>query len=226
MAAARLIYLTLLSNRFSLSEEEPVSVKERRQREKQELRQEILEAARELFVQEGYEHVSMRKIADKIDYSPTTIYLYFRDKEDLLHSICDETFAKLVAEFQRIKTKTPDPVECLRRMGRAYIEFGLGHPNHYRVAFMTPHQECPGETPFKYQGSMGEKCFLQLRSTVEECIARGKVRPLEVEATSQALWCTVHGVTSALISFTKFPWVEVGRLIDQALDLMLTGLGR
>jgi AcrR family transcriptional regulator len=201
-----------------------VSVKERREREKQELRQEILEAARQLFVEEGYEHVSMRKIADKIDYSPTTIYLYFRDKEDLLHAICDETFARLVAEFQRIKSRTPDPLERLRRIGRAYIEFGLSHPNHYRVAFMTPHQERPGETPFQYQGSMGEKCFLQLLSTVDECVALGKLPPLNIEAASQALWCAVHGVTSALISFTKFPWVGTDRLIGQALEMMLRGL--
>src|SRR5215469_418364 len=202
-----------------------MSVKARREREKQELRQEILEAARELFVQEGYERVSMRRIAEKIDYSPTTIYLYFRDKDDLLYALCEETFAKLVAEFQRIKVATAEPVERLRRMGRAYIEFGMSHPNHYRAAFMTPYPKGGDEAPSKYQGSMGEKCFLQLRSTVEECIALGKLRLLDVDTASQALWCAVHGVTSALIVFTKFPWVEPRKLIDQALDMTIRGLG-
>jgi hypothetical protein len=90
---------------------------------------------------------------------------------------------------------------------------------------MTPYPKGDDETLSKYQGSMGEKCFLQLRSTVEECIALGKFRRFDVDTASQALWCAVHGVTSALIVFTKFPWVEPSVLIDQALEMMIGGLG-
>lgn len=73
-----------------------MGVQERRAREKKELRQEILDAAREMFVRDGFENVSMRKIAEKIEYSPTTIYLYFQDKADLLDCLCEETFTRLV----------------------------------------------------------------------------------------------------------------------------------
>jgi len=66
--------------------------KQRREREKEALRQDILDAARELFVEEGYDNVSMRRVAEKIEYSPTTIYLYFEDKASLLYAICEETF--------------------------------------------------------------------------------------------------------------------------------------
>ena len=81
----------------------------------------------------------MRAIARKIEYSPTTIYLYFKDKWDLFHSVCEEAFAKLEHELEAIKKTDDDPVECLRRGTIAYINFGLGHPNHYRVVFLTPH---------------------------------------------------------------------------------------
>ena len=64
-----------------------MGVKERREREKESLRQDILDVAREMFATEGYESVSMRKIADKIEYSPTTIYLYFKDKNELFYAL-------------------------------------------------------------------------------------------------------------------------------------------
>ena len=124
-----------------------MAVKARRARQKAVLRREILDAARELFAREGYESVSMRKIAHKIDYSPTTIYLYFQDKFELLRGICEETFGKLAAQFDEIERTTQDPVERLKKAGRAYIEFGLRFPNHYRVTFMSAPepQEPPGK---------------------------------------------------------------------------------
>ena len=77
-----------------------MGVKERREREKSETRDKILDAARELFIAEGYEGVSMRQVADKIEYTPTTIYVHFADKEELFHEICHEDFARLAQVIQ------------------------------------------------------------------------------------------------------------------------------
>src|SRR5215213_7806871 len=110
---------------------------ERRDRERLETRAKIMDAARELFGREGYEAVSMRRIADAIEYSPTAIYVHFRDKQDLLYQICQADFAALaqgMAELQRVA----DPIERIRRLGHAYIRFGARHPNHYKLMFMTP----------------------------------------------------------------------------------------
>ena len=202
-----------------------MSVRERRAKQKEQLRRRILVAARELFAKEGYENVSMRKIADRIDYSPTTIYLYFEDKDELLHSICEETFTKLVQKFADIAASTSDPIQQLRRVGHAYIDFGLSHPNHYMVTFMgAGHPRTMAEPKFDYQGSMGEKCFLRLRSIVEQCVRQGKIRLVDVDTTSQALWAAVHGITSLLISHPHFPWVDKHRLIDRVIDVMTEGL--
>src|SRR5258705_12271071 len=99
-----------------------MGTKQRREREKEALRQEILDAARELFVKEGYENVSMRRIAEKIEYSPTTIYLYFEDKTELFFAICEETFAKLSTKLEAIYRECNDPIECLRRGCRSYVD--------------------------------------------------------------------------------------------------------
>src|SRR6202050_5466761 len=102
---------------------------ERRDRQKMALRQEILTAARELFAKEGYENVSMRRIAEKIEYSPTTIYLYFRDKDELLHEMCSETFALLTRKLTKLLAADGDPLDKLRMGLNAYVQFGLKHPN-------------------------------------------------------------------------------------------------
>src|SRR5712691_5405342 len=98
-----------------------MGVQERRARQKESIREEILDAARTLFVKEGYESVSIRKIADKVEYAPGTIYLYFRDKADILDRICEETFGKLIVRLQAIEHDSAAPLDKLRRGLRTYI---------------------------------------------------------------------------------------------------------
>jgi len=198
-----------------------MSSKARRVREKAALKREILNAARDLFVQDGYENVSMRRIAEKIDYSPTTVYLHFTDKADLLFHICEETFAKLVAQGDKLVAHKIDPLTKLKMFGRAYIEFGLKHPDHYRLTFMVQHE--PGELEERYENSMGHRAFELLRSCVEECIAKGVFRRLDLSLTSQALWAGVHGITSLLIARPDFPWVEKDGTIDLLVDSVCAG---
>src|SRR5215471_11709330 len=115
-----------------------MGVKERRAREKSETRDKILDAARDLFISEGYEGVSMRKVAEKIEYSPTAIYVHFEDKKDLFHQLCQEDFARLAAVFQS-SAMPIDPIQRLRFIGQTYVNFGMQYPNHYKLMFMTPH---------------------------------------------------------------------------------------
>src|SRR3954454_501021 len=94
--------------------------KQRREREKQDVRARILEAARELFVSHGYEAVTMRQIAEKIEYTPTAIYFHFRDKQALINELCAIDFLKLAQTFNTL-TEIKDPFERLRALGTAYL---------------------------------------------------------------------------------------------------------
>src|SRR5208337_692403 len=158
-----------------------MGVKERKLRQKKFLRQEILDAASELFVKEGFENVSMRRIAEKIEYSPTTIYLYFKDKAELLDQICQETFARLVQHLNRILEQPGDPLERLKRGLVAYIEFGLENPQHYRVVFMTLHPEGFDRLKYLQPDSPGIQAFDFLRRCVFDCISTEKFRSADVE---------------------------------------------
>jgi AcrR family transcriptional regulator len=199
--------------------------KQRREREKEALRQDILDAARELFVKEGYEDVSMRRVAEKIEYSPTTIYLYFEDKASLLYAICNETFARLAKRMDGItREEGDDPIERLRKGCRAYVDFGLKNPNHYKLTFINHPQHPHDEKHHPREESMGMKAYGNLRSGVEACIKAGRFRETDVEAVTQMMWAGGHGITSLFISMPDFPWVKKTDLIDLMIDTLINGL--
>ncbi len=201
-----------------------MGLKERRERERETLRQEILDAASEMFATEGYQSVSMRKLADKIEYSPTTIYLYFKDKNDLLNQICEDTFGRLYETVSELEKTSQSAFECLQKGMRAYIEFGLQHPNHYEVTFVKPIMEYLGQDVHPFEGSMGERTFGYLRQMVALSVAESALKNGDVDAMSQTLWAGMHGVTSLLIGHPDFPFVPKDKLIDCLIDTMLTGM--
>ena len=195
-----------------------MGVKERREREKASVREEILDAARGLFVKEGYEHVSIRKIAEKIEYAPGTIYLYFRDKAEILECLCDETFAKLEQRMRAIHADPSSPLEGLRRGLRTYIQFGIDNPNHYIVTFVQAKQLPEDQHP-----KAGQRCFDNLRAAVQRCIEEGQLNCEDPEEIAQAIWAGAHGVTTLLITCT-FPFIEQTRLIDRVVTILIEGI--
>ena len=203
-----------------------MGVKERRARQKKFLRQEILDAASELFVKDGYENVSMRGIAERIEYSPTTIYLYFRDKNELLEQVCQETFARLLQLLTKILEQSGDPIERLKRGLMAYVRFGIENPHHYRATFMMPVPDGFDHDKHKHADA-GMQAFDFLRRVVRDCIAAGKFRKVDAETLSQTLWAGVHGVTSLLIvKRGHFPFVEHDKLIHSMVDTLVAGAAK
>jgi len=201
-----------------------MGVKERRARQKKFLRQEILDAASELFVRDGYENVSMRRIADKIEYSPTTIYIYFKDKAELLEQVCKETFARLVQRLSKIMDQPGDPVERLKRGLIAYIEFGLANPHHYRATFMMPFPEGFDHEKYHREGSPGMQAFSFLTRGLADCVKAGKMPAMNVELASQTPWAGIHGITSLLITHYTFPWAGRDKVIHSTVDTLVAGL--
>lgn len=193
----------------------------RQEGDKEILRQEIMDAARDMFVSEGYQSVSMRKIADKIGYSPTTIYLYFKDKSDLLHQICEQTFARLAQNIKAIERLSDNPLEKLRSGLREYVHFGLKHPSQYEIVFITP---LPKTIEMEFDETNGKIAFDTMREVIAECVSANLLKSADVELTSQTLWAGIHGVTSILIKHEGFPFVERNRLVDNVIDTLIAGV--
>jgi AcrR family transcriptional regulator len=205
-----------------------MGVIERRERERLETRTRIMDAARDLFAREGYDAVSMRRIAEVIEYSPTAIYVHFKDKQDLLLEICRTdfgAFGNMLAELQSVD----DPVERIRRMGQAYVRFGVEHPNHYRLMFMTKidYPEGVVETDTNH-GKIDADGYALLRHSCQQAIERGVVRPeyAEADLLAQTFWAAVHGITSLQITKAGVPWITwagLEPLATAVIDSVLRG---
>ena len=204
-----------------------MTVKERREREKLETREKILDAARELFITEGYDGVSMRQVAERIEYSPTAIYVHFADKDELFRELVHADFARLAGVFQDAANLS-DPVERIKRVGSAYIEFGRRYPNHYKLMFMT---ECPltglDERECQLKGNPELDAYAFLKHSVQQAIDAGVFREelRDAELLSQTLWAAVHGVISLQIAKHSDAWVA-WRPLEQRAQLTLDAIVR
>lgn len=204
-----------------------MGITERRTREKEELRAKIMDAATELFVKEGVQSVSMRKIAEKVEYAPSTIYLYFTDKNKLIMTIVEETFQRLSAGLEEVEQRELPPIEGLFSGIRFYIQFGLEHPNHYFLAFCTlPDPASPPEDCRAVQEA-GLAALGYLQRALERCIEAGYVARQDIRVLTQSTWVMMHGLTSALI-FKKydegFPWASDEELIEKTVEIIKHGL--
>ncbi|PRX31616.1 TetR family transcriptional regulator [Paraburkholderia sp. BL18I3N2] len=112
-----------------------MGIAERKNRQKQALRERILDAARRIVMREGFAALSMRKIADAIEYSPATLYLHFASRDEIAQALCAEGYAQLLETFVPL-AGIADPAERLKALGRAYVAFGVTHPETYRLIFM------------------------------------------------------------------------------------------
>jgi len=199
-----------------------MGITERREREREEVRKKILDAARELFAAEGYGKVTMRRLAEAIEYSPTTIYLHFEDKDDLVRALCEADFGRLL-EAMQVVAPPADPIEEIRQLGQAYASFGLRFPNHYRFLFMMPMAKLePTETD-----NAGAQSFGRLLDAVRRAQAAGRFRPIDTLAAAQVLWTTIHGAVALLITVPRECWPHgpaASDIVDQVVENNLRGL--
>ena len=202
-----------------------MGTKERRERERAATHQLILDAAREIFVNEGDEGLTMRRLAEAIEYSPTAIYNHFEDKEAILNelSICD--FAAFTAQFELVPKDAP-PLERLRMLGHAYVLFAQQHPAQYRHLFCTPRTISPEALAAKPQ----EDAYEMLLATVNEAIASGAYDPShDPDVTAQILWSALHGIITLHMFLPKDGGVDLKPLevlVEEAMDRLQAGFAQ
>jgi AcrR family transcriptional regulator len=203
-----------------------MGAKERREREKAANRQRILDTARDLLVDEGYEGVTMRRLAERIEYSPTAIYQHFADKQALLTelSVCD--FKAFTDRFELVPRDLP-PLAKLTALGRAYVRFAQEHPAQYRHLFMTK-REISDEA---HAAKPDEDAYTLLCGAVDAAIATGDIHPgwaSKRDFVAQTLWASLHGVVALAMTMPKknsdIPDVGVEPLAEIAMQVLVAGL--
>lgn len=203
---------------------------ERRARERTELQERILDAARTLFAAQGFEAVTLRKIAAAIEYAPAAIYGHFPDKEALIRALCLRDFDRLNAGFAALATLA-DPLARIAAAGRTFVRFAAANPNHFRVMFLQ-HRVLPEDEDTRARkGDPARDGYAFLRLAVEEALAQGKLRVEldDADLVAQTFWAAVQGVASIEVAFQSDPWVELRALearTEAAIDAVLRGFAR
>ncbi|HEY7986524.1 MAG TPA: TetR/AcrR family transcriptional regulator [Methylophilaceae bacterium] len=195
------------------------------EQQRQEIRNAIIDAAREMFIARGVEAVTMREIAKKVGYSPTALYLHFEDRDAILQAICDTDFLALANGMQAIM-REPDLIKRINLLAQGYTQFALSHPNHYRLMFMTP-RVCDPNASIMQKENTEQDAYAQLKLVVREAFAAHCFRPelTDAELIAQTLWAGIHGVCSLQIALANDTWVN-WRNIEQRLHLMQQSLMR
>jgi AcrR family transcriptional regulator len=173
-----------------------MGITERKDRDKAEMQKIILDAAIQLFINDGYDGVSIRKIASKIEYSPGTIYTYFEDKDSIFYALHIEGFGMLYQKQLSVQS-IKNPRERLLAHGKAYIEFALENKQYYDVMFII---KGPEEIIFKKKDwDHGFRSYDLLKRNVDECQAVGIFKGQNTESVAFLLWSVVHGIASLII---------------------------
>ena len=169
-----------------------MTIANRKERQKEELRGKILQAAKELFIERGVEETSIRTIAERIEYSPTTIYLYFKDKDDVFHALHHEGFVLLNQYFKGLEHVT-EPFERLKAITRAYINFAAENGELYDLMFINK-SPLNSITKDKSDWEEGTRAFAFLVNTMTDCINKGYFKGMNAEILAFTCWSAVHGV--------------------------------
>ncbi len=170
-----------------------MGVQERKRREKEELRNLILKTATKQFSKFGYTKTTIRSIANEIEYSPRTIYLYFKDKDALLYEISVKAFTLFKKEFESV-LPIADPFERLQKLNQVYVEFAINNPAYYDLMFIL---HDPMQTDHTQDGwDIGMSAHAILQQTIKDCISAGYFKGMNAEVVAFSIWSYVHGMVS------------------------------
>jgi len=203
---------------------------ERRERERQELQTQILDATRAILSERGYEGLTMRAVADRVEYSVAALYKHFADREELVRALCARDFYA----FAQLLSSRPgaslhgntEPLERLRGIARSYAEFALQHPEQYRVMFMSP---LPVEQEPSMFGNPESDSYTFVAQAVQLAQDAGHFAGLDKDLVTQTLWATMHGVLSIEIAHLclkrkPIPFAPLADRVETAMEGILLGL--
>jgi AcrR family transcriptional regulator len=190
-----------------------------------ERRPEILAAAKAMFLADGYEAFTTRKLAARVGLSQTGLYVYFKSKEELFDALCRQSLVALGDDFRRAVASAGEGMPRLRALGLAYIQFGLTHPDEYRLTFL----EGPGLNKMRDpagadpddpggQHGAGGNVFLMIHAELERLAQAGELRPLDLTVATHTVWFGLHGLVSGFIARPRYLRSDRAALIEDLLD--------
>jgi AcrR family transcriptional regulator len=195
-----------------------MSVLSRKQKETEALRQKVLDRAEDIFVREGINQVTMRRIAASIDYAPTVLYRLFADKADLMNHLIARGYKGVREQYKVVlKQKGLSSKSTLRNILSTYVDYALSQPNHYQMWFDTSAVRLEGRHLHMTHGRLEYVVFQTWIDLIENCQADGLFAGWDSLDVFQVLWSRVHGLISLRLQHPGMPWLPVTRHLDEVL---------
>ena len=211
------------SSPFVLTKGMPVGVKERQEREREAVSRAILDAARDLFVAEGYQNVSIRKIADRIEYSPAAIYSYFPSKDDIFFALAEEGFHLLFSTGCPAEEREQDPIDAIRAAFWHFYEFSRTHPEYFALMFVD--RSVPRISHLRDRFSFISQMKQRLAALIQQAIDAGQLPAAsEPHAVFRILSTAVIGAAVVRLCNRMSPGEDADALARDILEATLTGL--
>ncbi len=200
-----------------------MGIKDRKERQKQEIKRLILDTARKLFLEEGFDKVTIRHIAERIEYSPATIYLHFKDKDEILFELHTEGFNELYQRQQHVM-KIKDPLKRLQKHAEAYLQFAMENREYYDLMFII-------RSPIRcikdvHHWEIGMRSYDLVKLNVKDCMDAGLIPVSGLETAAFAFWALLHGIASLIIRqrCAMFPDEVIPSVVKSAAIYVLNGI--
>jgi AcrR family transcriptional regulator len=202
----------------------------RREQTRQAVRVRIMDEGRKLFAEKGYEAATMRDVAKATQYTPSALYYHFKDKEELMRAICTEDFLGLASRFQASLTSS-NPLDNIQNLGRAYAQFAMDYPNHYRLMFMSNYSLGPTEEDHQRMGDPSQDAYAGLHFLVTQAMEQGLLRPelTDSHLVAQTFWGGVHGMITLQLDKgcdAWVPWTDIHARIEMMCLVLRHGFER
>lgn len=192
----------------------------RRQRETAALKERVLDKAESIFVREGIERVTMRRIATSIDYAPTVLYRLFTNKADLVDHLIARGYEGVRSKYKEVlDQQDTDPMTTLKGILTTYVDYALSHPNHYRMWFETSSVRFEKQELHMTHGRLEYVVFNTWLDCIEACQADGMFSQWSSMQVFQILWSRIHGLISLRLQHPDMSWMPIKQHLEMALDL-------
>jgi AcrR family transcriptional regulator len=203
---------------------------ERREQARETVRREILAASRQIITEEGFSALTMRKLAERIGYSPAAIYLHFRNRDQIAHEVSREGYADLLAALtEAAASSARDPVSRLRALCQAYVRFGLENPQTYSLIFMEDPAYLAAVLAHPSADDPGARAYALLVEVAGALMAAGRrlpkvgkpARAATAVEFAETIWAALHGIVSLKLTCPVFPTSSAEVLTPLMIESLL-----
>lgn len=185
------------------------------------LRDQILDISRHMLFEDGYRSLSMRKIAKKANVTATSIYLYFDNKDHLLHTLIEESVEDLSQFIESRALLIDDSIERFKTIIESYVEFGIGHPEKYEIIYQVRPDAMARYPKEKFRKA--RRCYELLVKTIEESVSKGLMEVGNPVVAAYSIWAQLHGIVSVVLNKRLDSRIDQQQFIEDSIELVVQG---